>query len=37
MSDRIASVERNTLETQIKVSINLDGTGKLTVKQVCLF
>ncbi|EAQ65720.1 MAG: imidazoleglycerol-phosphate dehydratase HisB [Marinomonas sp.] len=28
MSDRIASVERNTLETQIKVSINLDGTGK---------
>ena len=28
MSDRVASVERNTLETQIKVSINLDGTGK---------
>ncbi|MCB5161235.1 imidazoleglycerol-phosphate dehydratase HisB [Marinomonas algarum] len=28
MSDRIASVERNTLETQIKVSINLDGTGQ---------
>ncbi|NVK74762.1 imidazoleglycerol-phosphate dehydratase HisB [Marinomonas sp. CT5] len=28
MADRIASVERNTLETQIKVSINLDGTGK---------
>jgi imidazoleglycerol-phosphate dehydratase len=25
---RCASVERNTLETQIKVSINLDGTGK---------
>lgn len=28
MTDRIASVERNTLETRIKVSINLDGSGK---------
>jgi len=28
MTDRIASVERNTLETKIRVSINLDGTGK---------
>ncbi|MDF1581944.1 MAG: imidazoleglycerol-phosphate dehydratase HisB [Methyloprofundus sp.] len=28
MTDRIASVERNTLETQISISINLDGTGK---------
>lgn len=27
MADRKAQVERNTLETQIKVSINLDGTG----------
>ncbi len=27
MADRIATVERNTLETQIKVSLNLDGTG----------
>lgn len=25
---RTASVERNTLETQIKIHINLDGTGK---------
>ena len=28
MADRKAQVERNTLETQIKVSINLDGTGQ---------
>src|SRR5690606_33601044 len=28
MAERTASVERNTLETQIKVSIDLDGTGK---------
>jgi len=27
MTDRTASVERNTLETQISISINLDGTG----------
>lgn len=27
MVQRSASVERNTLETQIKVSVNLDGTG----------
>jgi len=28
MTPRTAVVERNTLETQIKVSVNLDGTGK---------
>ena len=28
MAERKAYVERNTLETQIKASINLDGTGK---------
>lgn len=28
MAERKASIERNTLETQIKVSVNLDGTGK---------
>jgi len=28
MTDRIASVERNTLETKIRITINLDGTGK---------
>ena len=28
MAERSAGVERNTLETRIKVSVNLDGTGK---------
>ena len=28
MDQRTAKIERNTLETQIKVNINLDGTGK---------
>lgn len=28
MAERTASVERNTLETQVHVSLNLDGTGR---------
>jgi imidazoleglycerol-phosphate dehydratase len=28
MADRTASVKRDTLETQIQVDVNLDGTGK---------
>ena len=28
MDNRIAEVERNTLETQIKIKINLDGSGQ---------
>ncbi|HAG72918.1 MAG TPA: imidazoleglycerol-phosphate dehydratase, partial [Gammaproteobacteria bacterium] len=31
-SPRQASVERNTKETQISVTVNLDGTGKLDVE-----
>jgi imidazoleglycerol-phosphate dehydratase len=33
MSQRQASVERNTNETRIKVSVNLDGTGKFSMKS----
>ncbi len=33
MSARQASVERNTNETRIKVSVNLDGSGKFTIKS----
>ncbi len=33
MSARIASVERNTNETRIKVAVNLDGTGKFQMKS----
>ncbi|HIA44715.1 MAG TPA: imidazoleglycerol-phosphate dehydratase, partial [Methylococcaceae bacterium] len=28
MNQRIAEVERNTLETQIKITLNLDGRGQ---------
>ena len=37
MTDRIASVERNTLETQIQVKLNLDGTGVGSLKQASRF
>ena len=30
---RIATIERNTKETQIRLTINLDGTGKCNVKN----
>lgn len=33
MSERKASVERNTNETRIKVSVNIDGTGKFSMKS----
>lgn len=32
MTERKAAVERNTLETQIKVDINLDGSGKISLE-----
>jgi imidazoleglycerol-phosphate dehydratase len=32
MTQRCAAVERNTLETQIKIQINLDGSGQATFK-----
>lgn len=31
LEDRSASIKRNTNETQIKIDVNLDGTGKSTI------
>ena len=31
--ERIATIERNTGETQIKLTLNLDGTGKCEVEN----
>jgi len=31
LDERIASIERNTNETKIKIDLNLDGTGKSTI------
>ena len=33
ISSRTANIERNTKETQISLSLNLDGTGKYNVKN----
>lgn len=33
MSQRVATVSRDTLETQITVSVNLDGTGKAVLNS----
>ncbi|GAA3788594.1 bifunctional histidinol-phosphatase/imidazoleglycerol-phosphate dehydratase HisB [Corallibacter vietnamensis] len=35
--DRTASIERNTNETQIKIALNLDGTGKSKIKTGIAF
>ena len=37
MTERTASITRDTLETQISVSINLDGTGKARFKTDVTF
>ncbi len=35
--DRTASIERNTNETQMKIALNLDGTGKSKIKTGIVF
>jgi imidazoleglycerol-phosphate dehydratase len=37
MSDRKATVERNTLETQIQISVNLDGIGNCKLETGVAF
>ncbi len=37
MADRSITIERNTAETKIALMLNLDGTGKSTVKTGCGF
>jgi imidazoleglycerol-phosphate dehydratase len=37
MMDRKASIERNTLETQIRVSLNLDGSGQSSLNTGVAF
>jgi imidazoleglycerol-phosphate dehydratase len=32
MSERVAEVERNTSETQIRITVNLDGNGKRSLQ-----
>ena len=34
---RTSAIERNTLETQIALTLNLDGTGSADVKTGCGF
>ena len=34
---RTSAIERNTAETKIKLSLNLDGTGESTVNTGCGF
>ncbi len=37
MASRSATVTRNTLETQIEVAINLDGSGKFNAETGVAF
>ncbi len=37
MADRIATIERNTSETQILIELRLDGTGKAQLEMDCGF